>query len=92
MSLLTDYDFDVVKIDRSFTANLLKNPERQRMMKLLFQLLDVLGKQHVVEGIENEEVHEFLVDIGFNIFQGFLFHRPEPVEALLAARSVGAKQ
>lgn len=92
MSLLTDYDFDVVKIDRSLTANLLKNPERQRMMKLLFQLLDVLGKQHVVEGIESEAVHEFLVELGFNTFQGFLFHRPEPVEALLAAGSVGATQ
>ena len=92
VSLLTNYDFDVVKIDRSLTGNLLKNPERRRMMKLLFQLLDVLGKQHVVEGIEDEKVHKFLVAIGFTTFQGFLFHRPEPVEALLAARSVGTEQ
>lgn len=92
MSLLTDYDFDVVKIDRSLTKNLLKSAERQRMMKLLSQLLEVLGKQHVVEGIEDEEVYKYLVDIGFNTFQGFLFHRPEPVEGLLAARSVGAEQ
>ena len=89
MSLLTRYDFDVVKVDRSLTGNLLTNPERRRMMRLLAQLLDTLGKQHVVEGIEDAEVYERLLDAGFTAFQGFLFYRPEPVVKLLAEASVG---
>ena len=92
MTLLTDYDFDVVKIDRSLLANLLTSSERQRSIKLLAQLLDVLGKQHVVEGIEHESVHRYLVDAGFTTFQGFLFHRPEPVEQLLAKASMGVER
>jgi EAL domain-containing protein (putative c-di-GMP-specific phosphodiesterase class I) len=92
MSLLTDYDFDVVKVDRSLLTNLLTSSERQRSINLLVQLLDVLGKRHVVEGIENEEVHRYLVDAGFTTFQGFLFHRPEPVAQLLAEASMGVER
>lgn len=92
MSLLTDYDFDVVKVDRSLLANLLTSSERQRSIKLLVQLLDVLGKRHVVEGIEDEAVHHYLVDVGFTTFQGFLFHRPEPVAQLLAETSMGVER
>ncbi len=92
MTLLTDYDFDVVKVDRSLLTNLLTSSERQRSIKLLVQLLDVLGKRHVVEGIENEEVHRYLVDAGFTTFQGFLFHQPEPVAQLLAEASMGVER
>jgi len=91
MSLLTDYDFDVVKIDRSLIANLMSSPERQKLIKLLSQFLDVLGKDRVVEGIEDQDVYRYLVEAGFTSFQGFLFHRPEPLAKLLSETSVGAE-
>lgn len=84
MSLLMNYDFDSVKIDRSLSATLASNPERQRLMTLLFRYLDVLGKRHVVEGVEKEVVHRFLVETGFSTFQGFLFHCPSLVSDILS--------
>ena len=90
MSLLIDFDFDVVKIDRSLSASVALNPERQRLMTLLFQYLEVLGKDHVVEGVEDESVHRLLVDAGFTKFQGFLFHRPVPVAGVLNISFDGA--
>lgn len=89
-SLLTDYDFDVVKIDRSLSATLGTNPERQRLIGLLFKYLEVLGKDHVVEGVEEDVVHRLLVEEGFTNFQGFLFHRPVPVAGVLNISFDGA--
>lgn len=90
MSLLTEYDFDVVKLDRSLIFDLVARPEKQRTMKVLAQMIEVLGKDHVVEGVETEEVHRILLDAGFTTFQGFLFHRPQPLDALLEAADTGA--
>lgn len=80
MSLLTDYDFDIIKIDRSLTADLPERQDKREVLALLHRMLEVLGKDHVVEGVETEEVHRILRDAGFNVFQGFLFHRPEPID------------
>lgn len=90
MSLLTDFDFDVVKIDRSLSATAALNSERQRLLSLLFQYLDVLGKDHVVEGVEDEQVYRVLRDAGYSTFQGFLFHRPVPVEEFVNRSLEGA--
>jgi EAL domain-containing protein (putative c-di-GMP-specific phosphodiesterase class I) len=83
ISLLTDYDFDVIKIDRSLVAGFETQIEKQQAMRLLARMLDVLGKSHVVEGVETENAHEFLLDAGFSVFQGYLFHQPEPVVNLI---------
>lgn len=88
-SLLTHYDFDVIKIDRSLHVGVDTNPTRARSLKLLFEIIEQLGKAHVVEGVETEAAHEVLRAIGYSTFQGFLFHRPEPVADYLAAASFG---
>jgi EAL domain-containing protein (putative c-di-GMP-specific phosphodiesterase class I) len=87
MSLLTDYDFDIIKLDRSLTFDLLHRVEKQKTIKLIHQILDVLGKDHVAEGIETQEVLDILVSHGFKTFQGFLFAQPVPVDEFLTDRS-----
>lgn len=88
MSLFTDYDFDVVKFDQSLIFGLSDDSEGLRALRLLRQMLDELGKSHVVEGVESEEVHQLLLNAGFTTFQGHLFHRPVPVEDLLFDREI----
>jgi EAL domain-containing protein (putative c-di-GMP-specific phosphodiesterase class I) len=83
MSLLTDYDFDVVKIDRTLICDIDTRVEKYKTLLLVRQILTVLGKDHVVEGVESKEVLEMLAEAGFNTFQGFLFDRPSSVENLL---------
>jgi EAL domain-containing protein (putative c-di-GMP-specific phosphodiesterase class I) len=87
MSLLTDYDFDIIKLDRSLTFDLLHRVEKQKTIKLIHQILDVLGKDHVAEGIETQEVLDILVSHGFKTFQGFLFAQPVSVGEFLTDRS-----
>lgn len=83
MSLLTDYDFDIVKIDRSLVYDIGDRLEKRKTVKLIRQMLGVLGKKHVVEGVEDEETHRLLLDAGFTTFQGYAFHRPEHMDAVV---------
>lgn len=76
VSLLVDYDFDIVKIDRSLIGDVATRPELHRTLRWIHETLTVLEKDHVVEGIENEETFQRLVDLGFVDFQGFHFHEP----------------
>lgn len=87
MSLLTDYDFDIIKLDRSLTFDLVNRVEKQKTIKLIHQILDVLGKEHVAEGVETQEVFDILVSSGFKAFQGYLFAKPVPVEELVSSES-----
>lgn len=80
VSLLTDYDFDIVKIDRSTIGNLPFRPERVARLRLMREMLGLLGKRSVVEGVEDSETYALLVEIGFTTFQGFHFAQAINVE------------
>lgn len=82
---LFDYGFDCVKIDRHIIADLDERPDKQRVLELLSYQLRILKLGHVVEGVESDRVRLILIDLGFTCFQGFFFHRPEPVEEEAAA-------
>ncbi len=84
-SLLTDYDFDAVKIDRKLILDAAARPERRRMLGLMFRMLQVLGRNHVVEGIEEQEDYLLLREMGYRIFQGYLFQRPIPMSEYFTA-------
>lgn len=79
MSVFADYDFDIIKIDRSMISGIESRPQKQKILHHICELLDALDKTHVVEGVETEERYQNLVDLGFTTFQGYLFHRPENV-------------
>lgn len=84
MSLLTDCDFDIIKIDRSLTIDLVSKPEKRQMLSLILKMLNVLGREHVVEGVEDSVVYEILIEIGYTQFQGFLFGKPVSLPELVA--------
>lgn len=83
MSVFANYDFDIVKLDKSLVQGLQKRPQKLKVLKHVLEMISSLKKNHVVEGVEDEDQLERLVDIGYTVFQGFLFHRPAPVEEML---------
>lgn len=83
ISVFADYDFDIVKIDRKLTLGIKERPQKLKVLAHVLDLLNLLGKDHVVEGVEDKEHFQALADIGFTVFQGFVFHRPAPVEEIL---------
>lgn len=70
-----NYDFDVIKIDRS-VSNRWNDPRRKASLSLLAQVIKMLGKTAIAEGIETQEQADSLSAMGFNQQQGYFHCRP----------------
>ncbi|HEX7639129.1 MAG TPA: EAL domain-containing protein, partial [Burkholderiaceae bacterium] len=84
MSLLRRLPIDVMKIDRAFVQDLAHDPDAVAVARSIVALAQALGLRTVAEGIETPEQAEILAAMGCDEFQGFLFARPMPAEALSA--------
>jgi diguanylate cyclase (GGDEF)-like protein len=82
LSYLHRFPIDTVKIDRSFVQDLTKNTSVDSIVIATLLLANRIGLRTVAEGVENEAQREFLKEFGCKEFQGFLFSRPLPAEAL----------
>ena len=47
-------------------------------------------EEKVLQLLETEEQKTFLKEIGCDLGQGFLFHKPEPLEAFIQRKNGGA--
>jgi EAL domain-containing protein (putative c-di-GMP-specific phosphodiesterase class I) len=73
-----------IKIDRSFTQNLLDSGTNRIITETLVSLGQELRIRIVAEGIETKEQQGKLKEIGCLLGQGYLFSRPIPAERLVA--------
>jgi diguanylate cyclase (GGDEF)-like protein len=76
---------DVVKIDKSFTQAVGDNPLVHEIITLLAALAPRLELELIAEGIEDRDRLADLVAMGVQLFQGFEFGRPRPVQDWLQA-------
>ena len=79
---LRDIPMDELKIDRSFSGNIINNEQNQVITKSVIELAQSLGVVTVAEGIEDAETLELLADWGCQIGQGFYLSAPLSIEAL----------
>jgi diguanylate cyclase (GGDEF)-like protein len=75
---LTRLPVDILKIDRSFVAELNGTPEGSGITEAILRLGQVLHLTTVAEGIETAEQAAELQLLGCGIGQGYLFARPMP--------------
>jgi sensor c-di-GMP phosphodiesterase-like protein len=75
---------DLLKIDRSFVAEMPDDEAASTMASTIIHLASSLGIDHLAEGIERTEQLEYLVDQGAGLGQGFLFGRPMPANEITA--------
>jgi diguanylate cyclase (GGDEF)-like protein len=86
---LKSLPFDIIKIDRSFVANIHVKRESVAIIRAVTTLASALSVPVCVEGIENEAAFDAVVSLGCEIGQGWYFAKPMPAEQareLLAAR------
>ena len=72
-----------LKIDRTFVAKLSSNPRDEQIVRALATLAEGLGVRLVAEGIETQAVAERVRYLGCSVGQGYLMHRPAPLDELL---------
>jgi diguanylate cyclase (GGDEF)-like protein/PAS domain S-box-containing protein len=76
LSYLRQFPIDVVKIDRSFTANVGTQNGDLVLLKGIIDLGHALELNLVAEGIETSEQHTIVRKLGCQQAQGFYFGRP----------------
>ncbi len=76
LSYLRQFPIDVVKIDRSFTANASSEHGDLILLKGIIDLGHALELNLVAEGIETPEQHTIVRQLGCQQAQGFYFGRP----------------
>lgn len=81
MAVLTQFDFDSVKIDRSMILNIVNDEKNRMILKHTVAMLKDLGMEIVIEGVETAEQVSVLAELGCDIVQGFYFGRPEAEES-----------
>ncbi|HEX5012900.1 MAG TPA: bifunctional diguanylate cyclase/phosphodiesterase [Candidatus Limnocylindrales bacterium] len=82
LSYLERFPVDILKIDRSFIANVAANGERPAIPRAIVELGRTLGLRVVAEGIEEPDQADWLVSLGCPLGQGYLFSRPLGVDAM----------
>ncbi|HUF32473.1 MAG TPA: bifunctional diguanylate cyclase/phosphodiesterase [Acidimicrobiales bacterium] len=73
---LRDVPLDVVKIDRTFVRSAVEEVADQEIVRSVIQLGHALGLAVVAEGIEDDEQHRLLADLGCDQWQGYLCSVP----------------
>lgn len=68
---------DIVKLDRSLISDIDKDKYKQSNCKEIIDLLHMMNKIVVAEGVETKEEFEYLVSIEADLFQGYYLARPQ---------------
>jgi len=80
---LRRFQFDKVKIDRSFVRDLGGNGEAEAIVRAVIALGHSLGMRSNAEGVETLEQAAFLSHQGCQEVQGFLYARPMPSDDIV---------
>ena len=71
-----------LKIDRSFVSDLEHSNDARAIVDAVVRLAHALGLKVVAEGVETAAQQDFLLGLGCDELQGFLYARPMPAKAL----------
>lgn len=80
LALLSEVDFDVLKLDRSVVKHVDRNSKAKAIIEAIADICNKTGTKLVAEGIEGEAQLEAVRACGVETVQGYLFGRPMPVE------------
>nr|WP_295774032.1 EAL domain-containing protein [Rhodoferax sp.] len=82
LAYLTRLPLDQLKIDQSFVRNLGVRHSDGLIVQTIVGMARSLGLEVMAEGVETEAQKELLAQYGCELYQGYLFARPAPVEQL----------
>ncbi len=69
---------DVVKLDMALVRGVDASPTKQKVIRSFVQLCGEMEIRIIAEGVETVGERDVLIDLGCDLFQGFLFARPGP--------------
>jgi diguanylate cyclase (GGDEF)-like protein/PAS domain S-box-containing protein len=80
LSYLNKFGFDFLKIDKSFTQEIVENSDKRELCNAIIVMAHALGIEVVAEGIETLAQQDLLSEMGCDYGQGYLYSKPVPVK------------
>lgn len=87
---LRTLSLSIMKIDKDLLHNVTTNTEQQHLVRMLIELARGLGLKTVAEGVETEDVAEWLRREKVDMMQGYYFGKPSLDKPWLALRGAAA--
>ena len=84
LSHLKQFPVDFIKIDQSFVRDLEDDADDAAIIDAVVNLGRSLGISIVAEGVENERQHAFLLSLGCDFGQGYLYGKAAPASEVAA--------
>jgi EAL domain-containing protein (putative c-di-GMP-specific phosphodiesterase class I)/CRP-like cAMP-binding protein len=84
LSYLSELQFNFIKIDRSFVKKMLVDEKSMILCRSIANIAKDLGLSVIAEGIEEKNQAKALKDMHCQYGQGYLYGKPQPIEAFLA--------
>lgn len=73
ISKMEDVDFDVIKLDISFSHNISDSEYSKIVIDMMQRLVKAFGKECIVQGVETKEHFQIMNELDFHIMQGYYF-------------------
>ena len=80
LSYLRRFPVDIVKVDRSFVAEIHANADDAALVKAIISMAHGLRMKVVAEGVEDRQQLAFLQSADCDLVQGYYFRKPVPAE------------
>jgi EAL domain-containing protein (putative c-di-GMP-specific phosphodiesterase class I) len=84
VKMLSNMKPDVVKLAFEFTNGVSNVEAKQKVAKSVLKIAHEMNALALAEGVETEEDLNFLIEMGYDLFQGYYFSKPQetPVESI----------
>lgn len=79
LSLLKNIRADVLKIDMGFLREIKDHHRSKIILQAVIDMANSLGMDVITEGVETKQQLDVLASMGCNLFQGYYFSRPIPI-------------
>lgn len=79
LNYLKNLDLDELKIDKSLMQGILTDERDLKLLKAIELIAKAYGYSVVAEGIETNEQLEKIIEANFDIVQGYIYSKPEPL-------------
>ena len=89
LSYLRRFQFDTLKIDRSFVTSVHQSRNDQEIVRALIAMARAFGMKTLAEGVEEREALDFLLESGCDYVQGYHFSPAVPEDRFAALLSTG---
>jgi EAL domain-containing protein (putative c-di-GMP-specific phosphodiesterase class I) len=80
LSYLKSFPINMLKIDRSFVAEMLSNHTTATIIEAIVSMTRILGLKLLAEGVEDQSQFAFLRELGCDAIQGFYVSGAVPAE------------